>query len=121
MKAKAKRLDNGEWVEGYYSNWKHFDGKKHIDVHTIDLGGFSSREHQIDPSTLCQQVRGTELFEGDEVQQKWMVANIFYCEETFSFRLKIWKEKEGDYFTFPFSKKWKPTGRNIHDLKSEEK
>jgi len=120
MKAKAKRLDNSEWVEGYCSNWKHFDGKKHIDVHTIDLGGFSSREHEIDPSTLCQQVRGTEFFEGDEmIDEKGHKLYWKFSEKDLRWYLATeygdLRWSGGILITWD---DWKPTGRNIYDLKA---
>ena len=55
MKAKAKKIDNGELIEGYYKTWKHFNGVKNIAIHTIDnteYNQLSRGEFEIDPSTL---------------------------------------------------------------------
>lgn len=67
MKAKAKRLDNGEWIT---ASPLEEDGKVHslVYVEKDESTGFTDiQEIEIDPSTLCEQVRGKNFFEGDEV------------------------------------------------------
>ena len=76
---KAKRTDNGEWVEGYYlragTHW-HKKGIHNdwIVVDAIQNGGFLNllKRYAIDPNTLCQYTgltdsNGVKIFEGDIV------------------------------------------------------
>lgn len=69
---KAKRVDNGEWVEGFYSpvnlpmvgNMGHFINEK----------GFKAIE--IDPKTVCQFTGLTDkddnkIFENDKIIDAW--------------------------------------------------
>lgn len=50
---KAKRVDNGEWIEGYYQKRRNFLGNEehlifHVDSHTV------WEYTEINPETLCQ-------------------------------------------------------------------
>ena len=51
---KAKRLDNGEWVEGYYVYCR----KRHYILPVLNKAiGFDEREDEwvkVDPDTICQ-------------------------------------------------------------------
>ena len=110
MKYKAKRLDNGEWVEGYYYNdfGDHYIYYPDIDV-MVDI--------EIDPSTLCQQVRGTELFEGDEVElssrdEYAKLGYISWNDYHKSFMVKV------DSIHQRLDNYWKTTGKNKYDEKA---
>src|SRR5699024_3730781 len=69
---KAKRIDNGEWVEGYYVHANKTLCKN--DVHAIFNGCDLSvaAENEVDPETICQYTgltdsNGVKIFEGDFV------------------------------------------------------
>ena len=83
---KAKRLDNGEWVEGYYMRHENRmlapmgDTLKDEDVdHIILFSGFADWNMQrnikyvkVDPSTVCEWTglidkNGTKVFEDDRL------------------------------------------------------
>ena len=64
---KAKRIDNGEWEEGYYCKYGYVGKEKHyiIPIYASDLYAF-----EIDPNTLCQYTgltncNGNKIFDGD--------------------------------------------------------
>lgn len=67
---KAKRSDNGEWVEGYYIyNEKHFIGNICIEHYVTP----AIRWFEIDPTTLsqfigCKDRHGNKIFENDIVE-----------------------------------------------------
>ena len=116
MKSKAKRIDNGEWFEGYYMciDCTHFI----VSLGATDLLFDWGDAYEIDPKTLCQQVRGTELFEGDEVERHELKGFIVWNDEVKMFRIEVTGktyEGETDTLNFFIDDSWKPTGKNIND------
>lgn len=102
---KAKDL-NGNWVEGYYVNY----GDPDLGIIVIN-----SSHILVNPSTLCQRVRGTDFFEGDEVRRvdypmvgylKFDYKNCHWYISGYGWSATI-EELGLDNL--------KPTGKNIHD------
>ena len=101
IKFKAKRLDNGKWVEGYF--YAECSNAYIIEDRQSESMLNSNEAHQVDPSTVCQftgltDCEGNEIWEGDILQDvddyniKYVVT---FNEGTFLAR------KEGLYIGIP--------------------
>lgn len=72
MLFKAKRIDNGEWIEGYY--YKRVQGNNVVDAIEKYNGNIESIEYyEINPETLCQYIGITDkndrkIFENDIIE-----------------------------------------------------
>ena len=67
---KAKRVDNGEWVEGYYLRDQYHIGGKDIIFYRKDSDRFTVYTDRIDIETLCQftgltDKNGNKIWEND--------------------------------------------------------
>jgi len=67
---KAKRIDNGEWVEGYYLRDQYHIGGKDIIFYRKDSDRFTVYTNIIDIETLCQftglcDKNGKRIWEND--------------------------------------------------------
>ena len=67
---KAKRIDNGEWVEGYYLRDQYHRGGKDIIFYRKDSDQFTVYTDIIDIETLCQftglyDKNGKKIWEND--------------------------------------------------------
>lgn len=95
---KAKRTDNGEWVEGYLFRLS----ENHPPF--IMLSDRYGESHEVDPSTICQCTGKTDIeknliFEHDAVSfldatsteygysEHWQVGEVLWDDETASFQV----------------------------------
>lgn len=91
---RAKRIDNGEWVYGYYVSASHFGHPEHLiieqDTQYDGSGEFwHINVHEVDPDTVCRctswhDSNKTPIFEKDIVE--FVGANIhrdliWWCNE----------------------------------------
>lgn len=90
---KAKRLDNGEWVEGGCVHQTDYYGKKADKWFIVDGATTEDNEigfsYEVDPNTVCQYTglrdsKGKKVFEGDVLRftdvasaSKWVGVIVF--------------------------------------------
>ena len=98
IKFKAKRLDNGEWIEGEIS---HFENT--IWIVPIDHELFSLGCAEVDPDTICMftgltDCEGKEIFEHDLIHFVGFThtAEVIWSECNYSFM--VVREKEHSYW-----------------------
>ena len=87
IKFRGKRVDNGEWMYGYY--FKGFTGIPYILVlHDHILG--MTEYYEVDPDTVGQYTErkdknNTKIYEGDIVENGGMRLFVRYCSEIAGF------------------------------------
>lgn len=120
MKCKAKTL-KGKWVIGEIIGNIIFTQKPKIKSDSVGHWTIESAAYRINTSTICEQVRGTEFFEGDEVRFEIaldlkrckLIGRIVWNEQLKGFMIQNYYSS--DRYQICEVYKIKPTGKNKHD------
>ena len=97
IKFKAKRLDNGEWVCGYFYEE---NGNTYI-IENRQKESMLNRNvtYEVDPSTVCQftgmaDCKGNEIWEGDIVDVRGVKAEVIWNQDALAFMVLYEYETE---------------------------
>lgn len=101
---KAKRIDNGEWVEGYYTyitNPLTEDGKP---IKHLICNGTNIFNDLIDPDTLCQYTgltdkNGRKIWEND-------IVKCLKRTEGYELYQVVWRNEFADFGVEPIKPKY---------------
>lgn len=123
---RAKRIDNGEWIEGYYCKWKQIRRnlgsvkEKVVDciITWMSDGGMS--RYEIDSETLCQ-FTGSNDKNGNRIWENDIVSGYFNHKKITGFikygsNAVYYIEREGSYgIHLDNSEDWLEVIGNIFD------
>lgn len=97
IKFKAKRLDNGKWVEGDLIHKETYVciGYLSSEIHNI------TRVQRVDPSTVCQftglkDCEGKEIWEGDILEGE-SKSEVVYTKGTFTISFIVYNKRVFSY------------------------
>lgn len=111
---RGKRVDNGEWVEGYYCRAFRWEGDKEPVPAIQENGSFMFRA--IDPSTIGQYTgltaNGKKIFEGDILKGRFYGFPIIKDDFVFSIS---WQDDVKGFKSNYFEANLCEVIGNIHD------
>lgn len=93
---RAKQVNNGEWVEGYYTKLKWCNNIIHVVIPEgaeIDSGNSLCEAYEINPETTCQYTgmvdkNGNRIWENDIVQTPFRRFVVTYFDG-------VWGDRDG--------------------------
>lgn len=99
IKFKAKRLDNGEWVEGYL--YAECGNTYIIENRQSESPLNRNIPHVVDPSTVCQftglkDENGKEVWEHDILESPFLKGEVIFFNGCFRV-----KKDDGSSLSFP--------------------
>lgn len=114
---RGKRIDNGEWVAGFYCTNPEWDRKTYGEHHWI-ISGKNGIKYEVDPSTVGQYtgkvVKTGKVFDGDIGKSIDGIFLVCWDDEKAAFVMRF---NEYPYETLYLEEMWDDAEiiGNIHD------